>query len=336
MTTNRRILLARRPKGQVQEDDLRFVEEPLEPLQDGHVRLRNRYISLDPATRGWMDDKASYMKPIPIDGVMLSAGVAEVVESKLEGWKEGDVVSALLGWEDYPTLNAQQMQMGRRAGNYDLPLSYELGVLGGNGLTAYIGLHKIGQPKAGETVVVSAASGGVGSVVGQLAKIHGCRVVGITGGHEKAQRLIDELGFDAAVDYKAGNLYQDLRAACPEGVDVYFDNVGGEILDTVLTRINVHARIVLCGAISQINETTLPPGPKNYIRLLARRARMEGFITLDYAKEWVDISSTIAQHVLDGDIQVYEEVVDGLEAIPNAFARLFRGEKVGKLVVKVS
>lgn len=336
MTTNRRILLARRPQGQVQEEDLRFVEEPLEPLQDGHVRFRNRYISLDPATRGWMDDKASYMQPIPIDGVMLSAGVAEVIESKLDGWEKGDIVSALFGWEEYPTLNAQQLKMGRRAGKYDLPLSYELGVLGGNGLTAYIGLHKIGQPKAGETVVVSAASGGVGSIVGQLAKLHGCRVVGITGGAEKARRLIDELGFDAVVDYKEGNLYQDLRAACPSGVDVYFDNVGGEILDTVLTRINVHARVVLCGAISQINEETLPPGPKNYIRLLARRARMEGFITLDYAREWVEISDKIAAHVLDGDIRVLEEVVDGIEAIPNAFARLFRGEKIGKLVVKVS
>lgn len=336
MTINRRILLARRPQGQVQEDDLRFVEEPLGPLPPQTVRLRNRYISLDPATRGWMDDKASYMKPIPIDGVMLSAGVAEVVESDLEEWTPGDIVSGLFGWEDYPTLNAQQMQMGRRAGAYDLPLSYELGVLGGNGLTAYIGLHKIGQPKAGETVVVSAASGGVGSVVGQLAKIHGCRVVGITGGAEKARRIVEDLGFDAAVDYKAGNLYQDLRAACPEGVDVYFDNVGGDILDTVLTRINVHARVVLCGAISQINETSLPPGPKNYIRLLARRARMEGFITLDYAREWVEISDTIAQYVLDGKINVLEEVVDGLEAIPNAFARLFRGEKIGKLVVKVS
>lgn len=336
MTTNRRILLARRPTGQVQEDDLRYVEEPLAPLQDGEVRLRNRYISLDPATRGWMDDKKSYMKPIAIGGVMLSAGVGEVIESNLDEWTPGDIVSGLFGWEEFPTLNAQQMKMGRRAGAYDLPLSYELGVLGGTGLTAYIGLHKIGQPKAGETVVVSAASGGVGSVVGQLAKIVGCRVVGITGGAEKARRLVDELGFDAAVDYKAGNLYQDLRTACPEGVDVYFDNVGGEILDTVLTRINVHARIVLCGAISQINEESLPPGPKNYIRLLARRARMEGFVTLDYAREWVEISDKVAQHVLNGDIKVIEEVVDGLEAIPNAFARLFRGEKFGKLVVKVS
>lgn len=335
MRINRRIVLEKRPVGEVQATDLRYVEAPLAPLDAGQIRLKNLYISLDPATRGWMDDKASYMKPIAIGGVMLSAGVAEVVESTVDAWKVGDRVAGLFGWEDYPIVREEQM--ARRAGLHpSLPLSYELGVLGGNGLTAYIGLHRIGRPKAGETVVVSAASGGVGSVVGQLAKIHGCRVVGITGGSEKARLLEEEYGFDAVVDYKAGNLYQDLRAACPHGVDVYFDNVGGEILDTVLTRINVHARVVLCGAIAHINDETLPPGPKNYIRLLARRARMEGFITLDYAAEWGAMSEELAQHVLSGRIRVLEEVVHGLPAIPDAFARLFRGEKVGKLIVKVS
>lgn len=335
MTMNRRIVLARRPVGEVQEADLRYVEAPLEALNDGEVRIRNLYISLDPATRGWMDDKASYMKPIAIGGVMLSAGVGVVEESKLADWKPGDIVAGLFGWEDFTTM--PNMQMARRAATHpDLPLSYELGVLGGNGLTAYIGLHKVGQPKAGETVLVSAASGAVGSIVGQLAKLAGCRVVGITGGAEKARILVEELGFDAAIDYKNNNLYEGLRTACPEGVDIYFDNVGGEILDVALTRINVRGRVVLCGAIAQINDTELPPGPKNYIRLLARRARMEGFITLDYAREWATMSETLAQHVLRGEIKVLEEVVDGLESIPQAFARLFRGEKIGKLVVKVS
>lgn len=335
MKLNRRIVLARRPVGEVQAEDLRYVEEPLPLPNDDQILVRNLYISLDPATRGWMDDKASYMKPIPIDGVMLSAGLAVVESSPFEDWKAGDLVAGLFGWEEYSILTRQQM--ARRAGTHEgLPLSYELGVLGGNGLTAYIGLHKIGLPKPGETVLVSAASGAVGSIVGQLAKIHGCRVVGITGGAAKADMLVETLGFDAAVDYKNGRLYEDLRAACPEGVDVYFDNVGGEILDVALTRINVHARVVLCGAIAQINETALPPGPKNYIRLLARRARMEGFITLDYAREWNEISEILAKHVLRGEIKVLEEVVEGLEAIPQAFARLFRGEKIGKLVVKVS
>ncbi len=336
MTRNRKIVLAQRPTGQVKESDLRYTEDTLAPLQPGQVRLKNRYISLDPATRGWMDDKASYMQPIPIGGVMLSAGVGEVIESQHPDWQVGDIVSALFGWEEISTFGERELKMGRRAGKYDLPLSYELGALGGNGLTAYIGLHRVAQIRAGETVVISAASGGVGSVAGQLAKIAGCRVVGITGGSEKARMLIQDLGFDAAINYKAGNLYQDLKAACPKGVDVYFDNVGGDILDTVLTRINVHARVVLCGAISQINATSLPPGPKNYIRLLARRAKMEGFITLDYAREWVQISDAIAAYILNDQLQVLEEVVDGLEAVPNAFARLFKGEKIGKLVVKVS
>lgn len=333
--TNRRILLARRPQGAVVAEDLAFVEEPIPTPGPDQVLLRNRFISLDPATRGWMDDKASYMKPIPIGGVMMGAVVSEVVMSPFEDWKPGDLVTGLFGWEDYSVVPREAL--ARRCGLYPhLPLSYEMGVLGGNGLTAYIGLFHVGKPVEGETVVVSAASGGVGSIVGQLAKMRGCRVVGITRGVEKARILVEDLGFDDVVDTTAEPVYDGLRRTCPRGIDVYFDNVGGETLDAALGRINVRGRVVLCGAIAQINALELPPGPKNYIRLLARRARMEGFLTLDYANEWSTISNELARAVLDGNIRVLEEVVEGLDSLPHAFARLFQGDKIGKLVVKVS
>ena len=334
-TVNRRILLARRPEGAVTEEDLRYVEEPIPELEPGKILLKNRYISLDPATRGWMDDKASYMEPIPIDGVMRGSVVSEVIASTDEAWLPGDFAAGIFGWEDY-TLAAPN-ELRRRCGAFPgLDPVHELSLLGGTGLTAWIGLHRVAQIKPGETVVVSAASGSVGSLAGQLAKRHGCRVVGITGGAHKAEMLREVLGFDDVVDYQAGPIYPALKAACPKGIDVYFDNVGGEALDAALGLIRVHARVVLCGAISQINERTLPPGPKNYIRLLARRARMEGFITLDYASEWDTISGELAELVMSGQLQVLQEVVDGLAALPSAFARLFRGEKVGKLVVMVS
>ena len=332
---NRRILLARRPQGAVVEADLRYVEEPAPTIGDGQVLLRNRYIALDPATRGWMDDKASYMEPIAIDGVMRGAVVSEVVESNIDGWKPGDLAGGIFGWEDYSVASAKELH--RRCGQIPgIDPIYELSVLGGTGLTAWISVHKVGQVRAGETFVVSAASGSVGSLAGQLAKLAGCRVVGITGGAHKAAMLQEELGFDAVVDTHAGPIYPALKQACPKGIDVYFDNVGGEALDAALGLINVRARVALCGAISQINERALPPGPKNYIRLLARRARMEGFITLDYASEWAVISAELATLVQSGQLQVLQEVVDDLPALPSAFARLFRGEKIGKLVVVVS
>lgn len=332
---NRRILLARRPEGAVQEADLRYVEAEIPAVEEGQVLLRNRYIALDPATRGWMDDKASYMEPIAIDGVMRGAVVSEVVISKVPGWAPGDLVGGIFGWEDYTLATAKELS--RRCGQIPgIDPIYELSVLGGTGLTAYIGLHRVGQAKPGETVVVSAASGSVGSLAGQLARLHGCRVVGITGGAEKAALLKETLGFDDVVDTHAGPIYPALKRACPKGIDVYFDNVGGEALDAALGLINVRARVVLCGAISQINARELPPGPKNYIRLLARRARMEGFITLDYASEWASISGELAELVKTGQLQVLQEIVDDLPALPSAFARLFRGEKVGKLVVRVS
>jgi NADPH-dependent curcumin reductase CurA len=210
-----------------------------------------------------------------------------------------------------------------------------LSVLGGNGLTAYFGLHEIGQPKEGETVVVSAAAGGVGSIAGQLARLEGCRAVGVVGSDEKCRFIVEELGYDAAINRKSGNLAQQLRQACPDGVDIYFDNVGGEVLNTTLRHINIGARIVLCGAISQINEKTLPPGPSNYVQLLAKRARMEGFVTLDFARQWQEASEELANLVADGSLVVPEEIVEGIDQIPEAFQRLFTGEKLGKLTIKV-
>ena len=335
----RRIRLAARPVGAVRPADFSQVTETVPALRDGQALLRNRYLSIDPAIRGWMSSGASYIKPVALGAVMRSAALSEVVAARSHpSLTVGQLVVGLSGWEDYSIVGADFL--GRvLPPELPLPLTNALSVLGGNGLTAYFGLLEVGQPQPGQTVLVSAAAGGVGSIAGQLARLHGCRAVGLTGTARKCAWLTDVLGFDAAINYKdarAGDgIHAAVRAACPSGVDVFFDSVGGDVLDAGLGLINVGARVVICGAISQINATTLPPGPANYIRLLTKRARMEGFVTLDYADRWQAASDRLARWVLAGEILHREHIIDGLEQAPAALIGMLRGENMGKTMVRL-
>ncbi len=334
--TQHQVLLKRRPEGVPTADDFAFAEGPVPTVVgEGQVLLRQIYLSLDPAIRGWMNEGRSYLPPIALGAPVRSGTLSQVVASSASEWQPGDLCQALAAWEEYSLVPAAQV-MGKITPVEGVPLAGMLNVLGGNGLTAYFGLFDVGQPKAGDTVLVSAAAGGVGSIVGQLAKTRGCTVVGITGSDAKCAWLTDELGFDAAINYKEGDLRAALKSACPKGVDVFFDGVGGEILDTVLGRLAQRARVVVCGAISEINAEGAPRGLQNYMQLMAKRARMEGFVTLDYAARYADARAELAGYVRDGRLKTRDEIVDGLENAPAHLLRLFSGNHRGKLMVKVA
>lgn len=330
--TNRRFLLAKRPVGAVRRDDFSFETVPAEQPGEGQVLVRNLYLSLDPAMRGWMNEGKSYIPPVALGQVMRALGVGEVVASNHPGYQPGDYVSGALGVQDFFTGEPQGLH---KIDPNLAPLPRYLSALGMTGMTAYFALLEVGQPKAGDTVVISGAAGAVGSIVGQIAKIKGCRVVGIAGGAEKCQYLKDELGFDGVIDYKAEDVLAGLKRECPKGVDVYFDNVGGDILDAVLTRINFKARIVICGAISQYNNKEAVKGPANYLSLLVNRARMEGFVVMDYTKDYGKAALEIAGWLASGQVKSKEDVVEGLETFPETLLKLFSGENFGKLVLKV-
>ncbi|MEN8821395.1 MAG: NADP-dependent oxidoreductase [Abyssibacter sp.] len=330
--TNRQYLLKSRPVGMVGAEHFEFAESPAPAPGEGELLVRNLYISLDPAMRGWLNEGKSYVPPVGIGEVMRAMSVARVVASSHPKFAEGDVVSGIFGVQDYAVSD------GKGVVKVDpslAPLPRYLGTLGMPGMTAYFGLLEIGKPAAGETVVVSGATGAVGQVVGQVAKIKGCRVVGIAGGPEKCRHAVDELGYDACVDYKSENVKKALRGHCPDGVDVYFDNVGGEILDAVLTQLAMHARIVICGAISQYNSTEVQ-GPKNYMSLLVNRASMTGMVVFDYAKRYGDAVNDLASWLAKGEMSSQEHVIEGLDQFPNALLKLFTGENFGKLVLKVA
>ena len=332
MPRNAQWRLAARPEGLFKASDFRWVEEDTRPPADGEAVVRTVYLSLDPTNRGWAAGD-TYLPAVPLDSVMRGIGVGRVEESRHSSLAPGDVVSGLLGWQRYAVVPASQLT---KLPPVPLPLSAHLGLLGHIGLTAWVGLLQVGQPKAGETLVVSAAAGAVGSLVGQIGKIQGMRVVGIAGSDEKCAWLTGELGFDAAVNYKKAPVFAGLRRACPDGIDVYFDNVGGETLDTVLALINLRARIVVCGLISQYNATAVPPGPKNLPNLLVKRARMEGFIVLDHLAHAERAMADLVRWHLAGKLQYRLDVVHGLEGAPAAVNRLFDGTNTGKLVVRVS
>jgi NADPH-dependent curcumin reductase CurA len=335
--TNQQFRLASRPVGLPTNDNWQLAEEPLAPLAEGEVRVKVLYLSLDPAMRGWMNEGKSYIRPVAIGEVMRAGGVGVVVESRSPRFAVGDHVSGSLGVQRFWSGMAEDK--GGQLVKIDpalAPLPAWLNVLGMPGMTAYFGLREIGQPKAGETVVVSAAAGAVGMTVGQVAKRLGCRVVGIAGGADKCRFVVEQLGFDACVDYKAGQLAQDLKRECPQGVDVYFDNVGGEILDTVLTRINMKARIVICGAISQYNNTAKVAGPANYLSLLVNRARMEGMVVFDFAPRYPEGVARLAQWMREAGLKSHEHVVEGFEQFPSALLMLFEGKNLGKLVLKIA
>jgi NADPH-dependent curcumin reductase CurA len=337
---NHQVRLAARPVGMPTAANWSHTTEAVTEPAEGGVTLKTLALSLDPAMRGWMNEGKSYIPPVGIGEVMRAGGVGVVVASKSDQYAVGDHVSAGFGVQEYITIAKEDMKrnglvkIDLRAGT----LTQWLNVLGMPGMTGYFGLMDVGMPQAGETVVVSGAAGAVGQTVGQMAKIKGCRVVGIAGGAAKCDWVVKELGFDACIDYKAGPgaVRAGLKEHATKGVDIYFDNVGGEILDDVLARINRKARIIICGAISQYNNTTAVQGPKNYLSLLVNRARMEGIVVFDYADRYHLAVAEMAGYLKDGRMKSKEDVVVGLNTFPETLLKLFNGENFGKLVLEVA
>jgi len=330
---NRQFRLASRPTGMVSRENFDLVQEPARPPSEGELLIETEYISLDPAMRGWMAEGRSYIPPVEIGEVMRAGMVGRVLESKGDRFAAGEHVTGWLGVQDHPTCS-QDAVFG--VDPSQAPLTTYLGALGMPGMTAYFGLLDVGQPKEGETVVVSGAAGAVGSVVGQIARIKGCRAVGIAGGPEKCEWVAGELAFDACIDYKSVEVAAALREHCPEGIDVYFDNVGGEILDAALARLARGGRVAICGAISQYNNLESMRGPSNYMSLLVNRGRMQGFVVLDYLARYPEAQREMAAWIAAGRLIAREDVAEGFEEFPQALARLFAGENVGKLVLKVA
>ena len=330
---NKQLKLAKRPVGLPQADTWTLETSPIPTPKEGEVVIKQLYISLDPAMRGWLNDVRSYIPPVQIGEVMRAGSVGQVIASKHPHYKVGMYLSGYGGVQQYVVTDGSG---GWYAVDPSLaPLPTYIGTLGMPGMTAYFGILEVGAIKEGEVVLVSGAAGAVGSIVGQIAKIKGCRVVGIAGGPEKCKYLIDELGFDGAIDYKNEDVRAGIRRECPKGIDVYFDNVGGEILDIALTRIRRHARIVICGAISQYNNTTAIKGPSNYLSLLVNRARMEGMVVMDYAKDYKKAAMEMGMWIAQGKMKSKEDVYEGIENFYDTFLRLFSGEKLGKLVLKI-
>jgi NADPH-dependent curcumin reductase len=333
-TTQRAIKMAARPAGALEDSDFELVDVPVPEPADGEALVRTLYLSMDPAIRVWMNGVDTYVPGIHVGDVMRAGGLGEVVLSRNSSYQEGDLVYGMMQWSDYCIARSGpegMMKVPRQE-----PITAYLSVYGATGLTAYFGMLDVGQAKEGENVVVSGAAGAVGSVAGQIGKIIGCRVVGIAGGPEKCTWLTDELGFDASIDYKSQDVGTRLRETCPDGVDVFFDNVGGDILDAVLAQINLHARVVLCGAISQYDTAEFSPGPRNILNLIPQRGRMEGFIVLDYRDRFLDAILQLGQWVQEERIRYAEDVIDGLENTPAAFRKLFTGANTGKVIVKVA
>ncbi|MHB8508373.1 MAG: NADP-dependent oxidoreductase [Candidatus Dormibacteria bacterium] len=329
--TNHQYRLAARPEGMVRHTDFELTEEAVGEPSDGQMLVRVHYVSLDPAMRGWMNAGRSYLPPVEIGEVMRAGGVGRVIASRNPRFAVGDHVVGTFGVQEYALTDGRGVVKVDRS---LAPLPVYLGTLGMPGMTAYFGLLEVGRAQAGDTVVVSAAAGAVGSVVGQVAKIKGCRVVGIAGGPEKCAFLVRELGFDAAIDYKNEDVAASLREHCPDRVNVYFDNVGGEILDAVLTRLARGARIAICGAISQYNNQGAVRGPANYMALLVDRATMQGFVVFDFADRYAQAATEMAGWIGEGRLKTREEVVEGLSNFPSALLKLFTGENTGKLVLK--
>jgi len=332
--TNRQVLLKARPSGIPQAEHFELVDRPLPALGDGQVLVRNVYLSVEPAMRGWVSAVANYSEPVALGAVMRAIAAGHVVESRHPNFRAGDRVVGMFGWQDFAAVDTDAIQ--RKVEDRDVPLSAWLGVLGVNGLTAYFGLLDVGQPKAGETVVVSTAAGSVGSCVGQIARIKGCRAVGIAGGPAKVALCRDAFGFDAAFDYKTDYLDKRLAEACPSGVDVYFDNTSGAISDAVLKRLNVGARVVICGTASVAGWDPPPQGPRVERHLLVKRARMQGFLIFDYASRYDEGVAELARWVREGRLKYREDILDGIEQAPDAIAGLYRGENLGKRLIRIA
>ena len=332
--TNHQVRLAARPTGLPKREDWQFTQEAVRDPGEGEFLVKVQYISLDPAMRGWMNDAKSYIRPVGLGEVMRAGAAGQVMASRHPHFKPGDVVSGAFGVQEYAVSDGKGVQ---KVDTRFVPLPTYLGVLGMPGMTAFFGLLDIGKPQPGDTVVVSGAAGAVGSVVGQIAKIKGCRAIGIAGGADKCRVVTEEFGFDAAIDYKSEDVKAALKQHCPEGIDIYFDNVGGEILDAALARLAMHARIVLCGAISQYNATAPVKGPSNYLSLLVNRASMTGMVVFDYADRYAEAARVMAEWVAQGKLKAKEDVVaGGIDAFPETLLKLFKGENTGKLVLEVA
>jgi len=334
MAVNHRFQLAARPAGMVKRSDFTYSDDAtVDDPEEGEITVKVLYISLDPAMRGWMNEAKSYVPPVGIGEVMRAFGIGRVIASKDSKFEVGDLATGGFGVQEYATSGTKGVTKIDPQG---APLPVYLSLLGMTGMTAYFGLLDVGLAKEGDTVVVSGAAGATGMAVGQIAKIKGCRVVGIAGGKEKCDYIVDELGFDAAIDYKGEDVKAALRTHAPKGIDVYFDNVGGDILEAALSNLARRARVVVCGAISQYNNTEPVKGPANYLSLLVNRARMEGFLVFDYAERYDEAVREIAGWIAAGKIKSREDIVDGLEAFPDALVKLFKGENTGKLILKVA
>ena len=331
---SRRVLLTSRPSGVAQAENFAIEEAELTPLPEEQIRVRNAFLSVEPAMRGWIADKGNYSAPVEIGSVMRALAVGEVVESRCREFRPGEIVTGWFGWQEYA--DVRRSAVVRRVRETDLPHSLALGVLGINGVTALIGLEVIGEPKAGDTVVVSTAAGAVGSAVGQVAKIFGCRTVGVAGGPDKVAMCCDLFGYDAAIDYRAPALSEAIDAACPTGVNVYFDNTSGIISDAVWPKLAVCGRVVICGTASIVSWDPWPAGPQLERYLLVKRARAQGFVVFDYADRWEASVARLADWVRAGKLRYVEDILDGIEACPDALAGLYRGENKGKRLVRLT
>jgi NADPH-dependent curcumin reductase CurA len=330
---NKQLLFVKRPVGPAGADTWSLETNPTPEIAEGQILVRQHYVSLDPAMRGWMNEGKSYIEPMALGSVMRAGSVGEVVAAKNHPrFKEGDFVVGNGGVQQYVAADGKGFH---KVDPNLAPLPTYLGALGMPGMTAYFGILEVGKITEGDVVLISGAAGAVGSIAGQVAKIKGCRVVGIAGGGEKCRYLTEELGFDAAIDYKNENVGRCLKETCPKGVDVYFDNVGGEILDMALTRLRRHARVVICGAISQYNNKAGIKGPRNYLSLLVNRASMQGMVVFDWADRYGEAAQALGGWLAEGKLKTREAIYEGIENFPETFNRLFTGEKQGKLVLKV-
>ena len=329
---NKQILLATRPLGEPKPENFNLVEKPISSINDGEILVKTKYVSMDPAMRGWMNDSKSYIRPIQIDEVFRAGTAGEVVESKNENFKPGDSVTGSWGVQQFAVVGEKDIL---KVNTEWAPLTTYMATLGMPGMTAYFGFLDTGQPKEGDNVLVSAASGAVGSVVGQIAKIKGCYVVGLAGDDDKCRYCVEELGFDACINYKTQNVKQALKEAFPKGIDIYFDNVGGEILDIVLGQIRMKARIVICGAISQYNNKEAVKGPANYLSLLVNRAKMEGIVVFDNAANYGKAAKEMAGWIAEGKLKTKVHIEKGIENFQPTLLKLFKGENFGKLILEV-
>ena len=336
MNTNRQWLLAKRPDGMVSRDNFEYTETPIPEAKAGEVLVRNLYLSFDPTQRGWMVDRESYLPPVAIGAPMRAGSIGQVVNSEHADFQAGDLVQTTGGWQDFVIAAPEQGPMGLTKLPVGVTPEMMLSVLGVTGLTAYFGLLDLGNPKPGETVLVSGAAGATGSVAGQIAKIKGCRVVGIAGGPEKCRWLKQEAGFDEVIDYKNEDVDARIAETCPAKFDIFFDNVGGDILEAALNHMNMKARIVMCGGISGYNATEPVPGPANLMNLITLRARMEGFIVLDYMPRAGEAIVELLGWISEGQLRYQIDLQEGFDQIPDTLQRLFTGQNLGKQLLKIA